>query len=102
MDQYCRDAPARCGFRHRPRPFQRTTRKIQNIMNRKQLTILIVAGAVLGVIGWVIYNKRNSDDTTDSRGGQKIVKNFPMNDVEQISIRQASAQVNLAKQNDIW
>lgn len=71
-------------------------------MNRKQLTILIVASAVLGVIGWVVYNKRNSDESSDSRGGQKVVKSFPMNDVEQISIRQGSAQVNLAKQNDIW
>ena len=71
-------------------------------MNRKQLTILVVACAVLGVIGWIIYNKRNSDEGSDSTGGQKLIKNFPLNDVERLAIRQGNAQVNLVKQNDLW
>ncbi|HMC28687.1 MAG TPA: hypothetical protein VKM56_12930, partial [Verrucomicrobiae bacterium] len=71
-------------------------------MNRKQLTILVVACAVLGLIGWIIYNKRNSDEGSDSTGGQKLIKNFPLNDVERLAIRQGNAQVNLVKQNDLW
>src|SRR5439155_8346189 len=71
-------------------------------MNRKQLTTLIVACLVLGVIGWIIYNKRNSDESSDERMGQKVFKDFPVNDVERIAIRQGSAQVNLVKQNDVW
>ena len=38
-------------------------------MNRKQLTILVVACAVLGVVGWVVYNKRNSGDSDSVEGG---------------------------------
>jgi hypothetical protein len=71
-------------------------------MNRKQLTTLIVACIILGVIGWIIYNKRGSDETSDQQLGKKVFSNFPMNEVERIAIRQGSAQVNLAKQNDIW
>ncbi len=71
-------------------------------MNRKQLTILIVACVVLGVAGWVIYNKRGADEEASGTGGQKVLKNFPLNDVERVTIRQANAQVNLARQNDIW
>jgi hypothetical protein len=71
-------------------------------MNRKQLTTLIVACVVLGVIGWIIYNKRNSDEGSDARMGQKVFKDFPVNDVDRIAIRQGSAQVNLVKQNDVW
>src|SRR6185436_11386276 len=71
-------------------------------MNRKQLTTLIVACVILGVIGWMIYNKRGSDETSDQQLGKKVFSNFPMNEVERIAIRQGSAQVNLTKQNDIW
>jgi hypothetical protein len=71
-------------------------------MNRKQLTTLIVACVVLGVIGWIIYNKRNSDESSDERMGQKVFKDFPVNDVDRIAIHQGSAQVNLVKQNDVW
>jgi len=72
-------------------------------MNRKQLTILVLVCAVLGVAGWVIYNKRNSGDSDSAdAGGRKVFKNFPLNDVERLAIRQANAQLNLAKQNDIW
>jgi|SRR6266850_3531903 len=71
-------------------------------MNRKQLITLVVACAILGVIGWVIYNKRNSDDESAGKGGQKLVRNFAINDVERIAIRQGQGQVNLAKQNDLW
>src|SRR6267143_3257128 len=71
-------------------------------MNRKQLTTLIIACAILGVIGWIVYNKRNSDEGSGSAGGQKLIKNFPLNDVERVAIRQGNGQVNLVKQNDLW
>src|SRR5258706_15084038 len=71
-------------------------------MNRKQLTTLIVACVVLGVIGWMIYNKQSSDDSSDQQLGRKVFKDFPINDVERIAIRQGPAQVSLVKQNDIW
>ena len=71
-------------------------------MNRKQLTTLIVACVILGVIGWIVYSKRNSDESSDSQGRQTLIKNFPFNDVDRIAIRQGNVQVNLARQSDIW
>jgi Domain of unknown function (DUF4340) len=72
-------------------------------MNRKQLTILVVACAVLGVAGWVVYNKRNSGDSDSVEGGgRKVFKDFPLNDVERLAIRQGSSQLNVVKQNDVW
>jgi hypothetical protein len=72
-------------------------------MNRKQLTILVVACAVLGVLGWVIYNKRNAGDSESAdASGRKVFKNFPLNEVERIGIRQVNTQLNLVKQNEVW
>jgi hypothetical protein len=72
-------------------------------MNRKQLTILIVVGAVIGVLGLLAYKKQNESwNTTGTRMGAKIIDKFPMNDVERIAIRQGPAQMNLAKKNEIW
>jgi len=72
-------------------------------MKGKQLTILVVVCAILGVAGWVIYNKRNGGDSDSTEGGgRKVYKNFPLNDVENISIAQGNAKLNLAKQNDVW
>src|ERR1043166_2053490 len=72
-------------------------------MKGKQLTILVVVCAVLGVLGWVIYSKRNGADSDSAdASGRKVFKNFPLNDVERISIRQVNTQLNLVKQNDIW
>src|SRR5437867_13159350 len=70
-------------------------------MNRKQLITLIVACAILGVIGWIIYNKRDSEQSSEQEA-RKVFKDFPMNEVERITIRQGQSQLNLAKQNDIW
>ena len=71
-------------------------------MNRKQLTSLIVACVILGVIGWIIYNKRNSDESSDTRMGQKVFKDLPVNEIERISVRQNAAQVDLVKQGELW
>jgi hypothetical protein len=72
-------------------------------MKGKQLTILVVVCAVLGVLGWVIYSKRNGADSDSAdASGRKVFKNFPLNDVERIAIRQVNTQLNLVKQNDIW
>jgi hypothetical protein len=72
-------------------------------MNRKQLTLLIVVGAVLGGLGWVAYQKQNKayTDSTQKMGG-KLLPNFPLNDVEQIVIKQSGGELHLAKKDDIW
>jgi hypothetical protein len=72
-------------------------------MNRKQLTLLLVVGAVLGGLGWVAYQKQNKayTDSTQKMGG-KLLPNFPLNDVEQIVIKQSAGTLQLAKKDDIW
>ena len=72
-------------------------------MNRKQLILLIVVGAVVGGFGLYSYNSRKGSWEESSEAlGQKVIKNFPVNDVERITIKQSSGQLNLAKKNDIW
>ena len=72
-------------------------------MNRKQLTLLIVVAAVLGGLGWVAYQKQSAPyrEATQKMGG-KVLPNFPLNDVEQIAIKQPKGELNLAKKDDIW
>jgi len=72
-------------------------------MNRKQLIPIIVVAVVLSGLGLYSYKARNSSwEDSSEKLGQKVVKNFPMNDVERISIKQSQGQLNLAKKNDIW
>ncbi len=72
-------------------------------MNRKQLTLLLVVGAVLGGLGWVAYQKQNKAYTDSTQKmGAKVLPNFPLNDVEEIIIKQPSAELHLYKKDDIW
>jgi len=72
-------------------------------MNRKQLTLLIVVAAVLGGLGWVAWQKEQAPykESTQKMGG-KLLPNFPLNDVEQLVIKQPKAGLVLAKKDDIW
>ena len=72
-------------------------------MNRKQLTLLIVVAAVLGGLGWVAYEKQNKayTESTQKMGG-KVLPGFPLNDVEQLTIKQKSGELHLAKKDDAW
>ena len=72
-------------------------------MNRKQLTLLIVVGAVLGGLGWVAYQKQNKPYADSiQKMGAKVLPNFPLNDVEQIVIKQSGGTLLLAKKDNIW
>jgi hypothetical protein len=76
-------------------------------MNRKQLTTLIVLGVVLGGLGFYVYNKRQSsyERGTDMEQEQKFLKGLSpssINDVTQITIKQASNEVNLIRASDGW
>jgi hypothetical protein len=71
-------------------------------MNRKQLTILVVLGIVVGGLG-LMLSKRDAATWNRSEGGlgQKILGEFPINDVTHISIKNTNAEVNLIKE-DVW
>jgi hypothetical protein len=72
-------------------------------MNQKQLIILIVLGLVIGGLGVAIYNRKAASwKQTDQAMGQKILQDFPVNDVAQIRIKQPDAELNLAKVDDQW
>ena len=72
-------------------------------MNRKQLIVLVIAGLIIGAAAWKITQGRSKNQqTSNQKLGQKVVANFPMNDVERITIRQGAEQLNVARKNDRW
>lgn len=72
-------------------------------MNRKQLTILVVLGLIIGGLGVVLYNQRAASwKETDAAMGQKILKDFPLNDITRIRIKQTDGELTLAKVDDTW
>lgn len=72
-------------------------------MNSKQLTLLVLLCVVLGGLGWLAWNKQN-DSYSESAAqlGEKLLPDFPLNDVTQISIRQPSNTIALIKKDDVW
>ena len=72
-------------------------------MNRKQLTVLIVAGLVIGAAAlFVAKNKAKNQQASSHRLGQQVVKNFPINDVERITVKHGSDQMNLTRKDGRW
>jgi hypothetical protein len=72
-------------------------------MNRKQLTLLIVLAVALGGLGWLANQRRQSSfDESKVHLGEKLLPNFPINDVAQFTIKQSKAETTLARKNDIW
>jgi Domain of unknown function (DUF4340) len=73
-------------------------------MNRKQLVILVVLLVVVGGIGLLVQNHRNSAADTGAReeGGKLLGEHFPINDVAVITIRQGTNELNLVKADDRW
>jgi hypothetical protein len=71
-------------------------------MNRKQLTILVVLGIVVGGLG-LMLSKRNAASWNRNEGGlgQKLLGDFPINDVTHIVIKHTNAELNLIKE-DVW
>ena len=72
-------------------------------MNRKQLTLLIVLAVALGGLGWLANQRRQSSfDESKVRLGEKVLPDFPINDVARFSIKQAKAETTIARKDDIW
>ena len=72
-------------------------------MNRKQLTLVIVLGVILGALGWVALKKKGADYTeSTARMGDRVLPNFPLNDVSKFVVRQSSNQVTLTLQDAGW
>jgi hypothetical protein len=72
-------------------------------MNRKQLTLLIVIGVVLGGLGWLAWQKQQTPfKESMAQMGQQLFPNFPVNDVDRVTIRVSTNELNLLKKEDIW
>jgi len=72
-------------------------------MNRKQLTLLIVLGVVLGGLGFLAWQKQKQPyQESNAKMGGKLLPDFPLNDVEQIVIKQPKAELTLAKKDEVW
>jgi len=71
-------------------------------MNRKQLLIILVMGIVLGGISLYLNKQKSASfERTEKISTGKLLGDFPVNDVAQITIRQYTNEVNLAKA-DAW
>lgn len=72
-------------------------------MNRKQLTLVLLAVVVLGGLGlWLRNRDRSSYKTTQGQMGQKVLGEFDLNTVASITIKQATNEINLVQQDDRW
>ncbi|MCI0539355.1 MAG: DUF4340 domain-containing protein, partial [Verrucomicrobiales bacterium] len=71
-------------------------------MNRKQLLILVVLGIVVGAFG-LMLSKRNAASWNRNEGGigQKLLGDFPINDITHIVIKHTNSELNLIKE-DVW
>jgi hypothetical protein len=67
-------------------------------MNRKQFLILIVVGVLVGGLGLYFYNKQKESYAPSSfQTGAKVIKDFPLNDIAHLRIKQATNEVNLVR-----
>lgn len=71
-------------------------------MNGKQFLTLIVLGLLVGGLGFYFYGKKKESYTASSfQSGQKVIKDFPLNEIAQVRIKQATNEVNLVR-GDVW
>ncbi|MGE3308943.1 MAG: DUF4340 domain-containing protein [Limisphaerales bacterium] len=71
-------------------------------MNRKQLTLLIVVGLVLGGLALMFRNSRDQEFQRRDVGiGEKLLGDFPSEDIVAVTIKSRDGEVNLAKEG-VW
>jgi hypothetical protein len=71
-------------------------------MNRKQLILILLAGAVLGGLGlYLTRQKSESFQRKDKLATDKLLGDFPVNDVVHITLRQHTTELNLVK-GEAW
>lgn len=67
-------------------------------MNRKQFVILIVLGVAIGALGIYLAGKRKDSYSATSFGkDEKVLKDFPLNDVAHLRVKQGTNEVNLVR-----
>jgi len=72
-------------------------------MNQKQLGILVALVVVIGGVGLIAFKNKKSDWSPDATSSDvKVIADFPLNDVSEISIKDADGEVNLTKGEGGW
>ncbi len=72
-------------------------------MNSKQLSILLVLVVLIGGAGLLIHKRGTASWQSGGGSAQgKLLGDFPLNDVAQVAIKQASGELNLVKDGEIW
>lgn len=72
-------------------------------MNPKQLILLVIVLAVLGAGAWFVSKKDQAVQTKSSVGmGEKLLPDFPINDVAEINIIQPTQELTVARSGEIW
>jgi uncharacterized protein DUF4340 len=72
-------------------------------MNRRQIVILLVILAIVaGLSAAVLTRERSSWQASERALGAKLLRDFPMNDVARIHIKDAQSEVNLIKKDNLW
>jgi hypothetical protein len=67
-------------------------------MNRKQFLTLIVLGVLVGGLGLYLYNRQKESYAPSSfQTGAKVIKDFPLNEIAHLRIKQATNEVNLVR-----
>src|SRR5688500_178224 len=74
------------------------TQKDCSKMNRKQFVILIVLGRAIGALGFYLAKKRKESYTASSfKSDEKVIKDFPLNEVAHVHVKQGTNEVNLVR-----
>lgn len=73
-------------------------------MNRKQVLVLLVVVAIVGVAGLMVHNRQNQERRSANLAlGKKLLPDLQVNNVAHIRIQQGTNEVNLIKQpEDVW
>lgn len=71
-------------------------------MKGKQIAILLVLVAIVGVIAFFMQRRSQSEWSESAAPAGAKVLDFPINDVTRVMIHAPNGQVQLAKKNDVW
>lgn len=72
-------------------------------MNRKQLILLLIAVAIIGGAGLVMFHHdKESWSVPDARMGEKAVPHFPYNEIAAVHLQTQGSDLNLIRKNDAW
>jgi hypothetical protein len=73
-------------------------------MNQKQLYSLLFAGIVGGGLGLLVHQRNASswESAPASTATAKVLGDFPLNEVAKITVKTGTAQMTLARKDDLW